>query len=61
MSLKASNVPLSEHFTIATTKCGGYDQMAFMQRDFSNMKHDDRMAVCERDVDLVIEKFDERK
>lgn len=35
--------------------------MTFTQRDFSNMRQDDRAIVCQRDIDLVLEKFEESK
>lgn len=60
VALNASNVPPTEKFSIVAWDFGGYDQMTFTQRKFSNMRRDDRLAIS-RDVDLIIDKFEERK
>lgn len=60
-SLNASNAPPVEQFTITDADLGGFDQMTFTQCDFNSMNHDDRQAVCEHNVDLIIANFDERK
>lgn len=61
MSLNASNVPPCEQFVIAANDYGGYENMTFTQRDFSNMRQDDSKAICQHDVILVVDRFENWK
>lgn len=45
----------SNQYSIVVEENGGYEQ------DFSNMRRDDHASVCHRDVNLVLQRFEECK
>lgn len=58
--MKTSNISPSDHCSMATMEAGGFDSMTFTPSDFSNMRRDDRLNICEHDADLLIEHMFER-
>ncbi|KMZ68649.1 hypothetical protein ZOSMA_234G00240 [Zostera marina] len=60
-SLNTSNISPSDQYCVAAQEVGGFDHIQFTPSDLSNMRRDDRCNIIQRNADLLIELFEERK
>ncbi|KMZ58140.1 hypothetical protein ZOSMA_7G01710 [Zostera marina] len=60
-SLNTSNISPNDQYCVAAQEAGGFDHMQYTPSDLSNMRRDDRCNIIQRDADLLIELFEERR
>ncbi|KMZ73195.1 hypothetical protein ZOSMA_151G00270 [Zostera marina] len=60
-SLNISDISPSDQYCVAAQEAGGFDHIQFTPSDLSNMRRDDRCNIIQRNADLLIELFEERK
>ncbi|KMZ68026.1 hypothetical protein ZOSMA_24G00470 [Zostera marina] len=60
-SLNTSNISPSDQYCVAAQEAGGFDHMQYTPSDLSNVRRDDRCNIIQRDADLLIELFEERR
>ncbi|KMZ67866.1 hypothetical protein ZOSMA_255G00030 [Zostera marina] len=60
-SINTSNISSSDQYCVAVQEVGGFDHIQFTPFDLSNMRRNNRCNIIQRDADLLIELFKERK
>ncbi|KMZ71794.1 hypothetical protein ZOSMA_175G00370 [Zostera marina] len=60
-SPNTSNISPSDQYCVAAQEARGFDHMQYTPSDLSNMRRDDRCNIIQRDADLLIELFEERR
>ncbi|KMZ70646.1 hypothetical protein ZOSMA_197G00190 [Zostera marina] len=60
-SLNTSNISPSDQYCVVAQEAGGFDHIQFTPSNLSNMRRDDRCNIIQRDADLLIQLFVERR